>query len=97
MKRNILPLTFRVLHFLSTVKDASVEHLMQELKAEYGSEKQFRKKNVSNILISMKENGLIDDSNAELDKNGELSISYRINEEGSRLLRKYLPREWQTA
>jgi Transcriptional regulator PadR-like family. len=95
MKRNILPLTFRVLHFLSTVKEATVDYLMQELKSEYGNEKQFRKPNVSNILISMKENGLIDDSKVELDKDGELSISYCINEEGSRLLQKYLPRDWK--
>ena len=97
MKRNTLPLTFRVLHFLSTVKESTVDHLMHELKAEYGTEKQFKKPNVSNILISMKENGLIEDSTVELDKDGELSISYCINEEGSRLLKKYLPKDWQAA
>ena len=94
MKNNILPLTFRVLHFLSTVKEATADHLMKELKAEYGTEKQFRRPNVSNILVSMKENGLIEDTKAELDREGELCVYYCISEEGSRLLTKYLPKGW---
>lgn len=95
MKKTILPLTFRMLHFLSTVKEATVDLLMQELRTEYGTEKQFRKPNVSNILVSMKENGLIEDAKAELDQDGELCISYSISEEGTRLLNKYLPKSWK--
>lgn len=97
MKKSILPMNFRMLHFFSTVKEATVDKLMHELKAEYGTEKQFSKSNISNSLFSMRENGLIEDSKVELDNEGELCIYYSINEEGTRLLHKYLPREWRTA
>lgn len=97
MEKSILPMNFRMLHYFSTVEEGNVENLMQELKSDYGTEKQFNKPNISNSLFSMRENGLIEDSRVELDNEGELRIYYSINEEGTRLLDKYLPRDWKTS
>jgi DNA-binding PadR family transcriptional regulator len=97
MGKSILPMSFRMLHYFSTVSEATVDHLMAALKSEYGTEKQFSRKNISNSLFSMRENGIIEDSKVELDHAGELNIYYRINDEGSGLLKKYLPKEWQVA
>ena len=91
----LLPMRFRLLQYLSTVEENTVEDVMKALKPEYGSEKQFSKINLSNSLFSMKENGLIDDKKVELDSNGELRIYYSVNDEGRMLLKKYLPKSWR--
>lgn len=97
MNKNRLPMTFRMLHFFSTVQDGTVDHLMEALKSEYGSERQFQRKNLSSYLFSMRENGLIEDSKVELDENEDLRIYYRITDEGSRLLERYLPKDWKNS
>lgn len=95
MNKNRLPMTFRMLHFFSTAQDGTVDQLMEALKSEYGSERQFQRKNLSSYLFSMRENGLIEDSKVELDENEDLRIYYRITDEGSRLLGRYLPKDWK--
>ena len=93
--KQILPLRFRMLHFFSTVKEVSADSILEGLKDEYGSERQFSKKNFVEHLLTMKENGIIDETKLELDKNGELKIYYAINDEGRSLLKKYLPKSWR--
>lgn len=97
MNKNRLPMTFRMLHFFSTVQDGTVDHLMEALKSEYGSERQFQRKNLSSYLFSMRENGLIEDSKVELDENEDLRIFYQITDEGSKLLERYLPKDWKNS
>lgn len=92
---SLLPLRFRMLHFFSTVNEASANDLLEGLKSEYGSERQFSKKNFVEHLLTMKENGIIDETKVELDKNGDLCIYYSINDEGRSLLKKYLPKSWK--
>lgn len=91
----MLPMRFRVLHFFSQIKEASVDEVMENLQNEYGSEKYFKRDLIVEDLISMKENGLLDDTKVEFNKNHELRIYYTINEEGSNLLKKYLPKSWR--
>ena len=89
-----LPLRFRVLHYISTVDKASADEIMKALKPEYGTEKQFTKKVFVDHLLDMKANFIIDDNDVALDNKGELVIYYSINDEGRRLLKKYLPKRW---
>jgi len=89
-----LPLRFRMLHYLSTVDKACADEIMKALEAEYGTEKQFAKKVVLDHLLNMKANFIVDDNDVELDHKGDLVIYYSINDEGRRLLRKYLPKRW---
>ncbi len=89
-----LPLRFRVLHYISTVDKASADQIMQALKPEYGTEKQFTKKVFVDHLLDMKANYIIDDNDVTLDDKGELVIYYSINNGGKRLLDKYLPKRW---
>ncbi|WP_042273925.1 hypothetical protein [[Clostridium] dakarense] len=93
--KQMLPMRFRVLHFFSQIKEASVDEVMESLKNEYGSEKYFKRDLIVEDLISMKENGLLDDTKVEFNKNHELCIYYTINAEGSNLLKKYLPKSWR--
>ncbi len=91
---DILPLRFRLLHYISTVNKTNVDEIMKALEPEYGTEKQFKKAVFMDHLLDMKANFIIDDNDVTLDDKGELVIYYSINEEGNRLLQKYLPKRW---
>ncbi|WP_312198699.1 hypothetical protein [Anaerospora hongkongensis] len=97
MMAALLPLRFRMLHYISTVDKTCAEEIMAALKAEYGTEKQFTKAVFTEHLLDMKANFIIDDRDVLLDSSGELVIYYSINDEGKRLLAKYLPKSWHTA
>ncbi len=92
--KDLLPLRFRILHYLSTVEKACVDEIMKALKPEYGTEKQFKKQVFMNHLLDMKANFILDDNDVALDEKGELVIYYSINSEGRKLLKKYLPKRW---
>jgi DNA-binding PadR family transcriptional regulator len=90
----VLPLRFRMLHYISTVDKTCADDIMAALKPEYGAEKQFAKAVFIEHLLDMKANFVIDDHDVMLNSKGELIIYYSINEEGKRLLAKYLPKSW---
>ncbi|WP_094607002.1 hypothetical protein SPSIL_048580 [Sporomusa silvacetica DSM 10669] len=90
-----LPLRFRMLHYISTVDKTCADEIMQALKPEYGTEKQFTKDVFVEHLLDMKANFVIDDNDVLLDDKGELVIYYSISDEGKRLLKTYLPQQWQ--
>lgn len=91
---DILPLRFRILHYVSTVDKACAGQIMKALEPEYGTEKQFKKEVFVEHLLDMKANFIIDDNDVVLDNKGELVIYYSINDEGRKLLQKYLPKRW---
>lgn len=91
---NLLPLRFRLLYFLSTVEKADVDQMMEGLRAEYGSEKQFTRDKFVDHALSMKANFVIDEAELSLTKDGALNIYYCINDEGRKLLKRYLPKSY---
>lgn len=91
---DLLPLRFRMLHYISTVDKACADEIMKALEPEYGKEKQFTKEVFVEHLMDMKANFVIDDNDVALNDKGELIIYYSINDEGRRLLKKYLPKQW---
>jgi DNA-binding PadR family transcriptional regulator len=91
---DILPLRFRILHYISTIDKTCADEIMKALKSGYGTEKQFTKEVIMDHLLDMKANFIIDDNDVVLDGKGELVIYYSINDEGRRLLKKYLPKGW---
>ena len=91
----LLPLRFRLLHFFSTVEKANVDQMMDGLRAEYGTESQFTKDKFKNHALSMVANGVIDEAEHGLTKDGELDVYYCINDEGRKLLKSYLPKSFR--
>lgn len=91
---DLLPLRFRMLHYISTVDKTCADEIMKALQPEYGTEKQFTKEVFVEHLLDLKANFVIDDNDVALDNKGELVVYYSINEEGRRLLKKYLPKRW---
>lgn len=88
---NLLPLRFRLLHFLSTVEKANVDQMMEGLREEYGKESQFTRAKFENHALSMKANFVIDEAELGVTPDGKLDIYYCINDEGRKLLKTYLP------
>jgi len=84
-----------MLHYIATVDRACTEEIMKALEPEYGTEKQFKKEVIIDHLLNMKANFVIDDNEVALDDKGGLIIYYSISDEGSRLLKKYLPKRWK--
>lgn len=91
----LLPIRTRVLHYMSTVDQADTDRVMEGLKAEYGTEKQFNKNNFIDHMLSLKANGLLDEVSYEMGSGNELKVFYKINEEGQRTISKFLPKKWR--
>ncbi|WP_427813984.1 hypothetical protein ACQKTA_01935 [Enterococcus sp. 22-H-5-01] len=93
----LLPIRSRVLHYIASNPDNknNIHTVMAGLKEEYGSERQFTYNNFLDHLLSLKENGLIDEGNYAINEDDQLVIDYVINEEGLTTINKYLPKKWR--
>ena len=91
---SLLPIRSRALHYISTVEKASIDNVMEGLKAEYGTERQFTKTNFADHLMNLHANGLIDEVSYDLDKDGQLRIFYKISDDGINTINRYLPKKW---
>lgn len=91
----LLPIRSRVLHFIAKEKSAHIVDVMNGLHAEYGTERQFTRPNFIEHLLSLKENGLIEEKSHLITEDGELQIVYAINDEGISTINKYLPKKWR--
>ena len=85
------PIRSRILQYLSTVENADVSQVQKALEPEYGTERQFTRKAIDNHLMNLKENELVEEIGYELFE-GNLEISYVINDEGRKLVSKYMPK-----
>lgn len=87
---NKLPLRFELLNYFGKVESATINECMRALEKEYGKERQFKKSNFIDHVLTMKENGLVDEGAIEIDENGELAVYYSINDYGIDLRNKYI-------
>lgn len=86
------PIRFKVLEYMSKVDKVSPSVIMEAMRAEYGNERHFTKESFVDHTMSLKANGLLDDAGAELNDKNELVLFYTINDEGRRMLKKYMPK-----
>jgi len=91
---SLLPVRSRTLHYFSSVKEACADDVMEGLKPEYGTERQYKKSNFVDHLLNLEANGLLDETRCDVDKNGELRVFYKLNDEGVNTINKYLPKKW---
>lgn len=91
----LLPIRSRVLHYVAVNGISTVDSVMEGLKEEYGTERQFTQPNFVEHMLSLKENGLIDEVAYDLDEDDNLQIEYEINDEGINTINKYLPKKWR--
>ncbi|MBF0786412.1 MULTISPECIES: hypothetical protein [unclassified Streptococcus] len=86
----LLPTRTAVLHYMASISEADVKQVMSALKSQYGSEKQFKEELFLEHLMSLECNGYLEQSGYHLDENGELSIYYKISEDGKVAVEKYI-------
>lgn len=86
----LLPARTAVLKYLYDNDDGDVDEIMKSLKELYGREGQFKKARFIDHVMSLEANGLVNETGYELDENGELSIRYKINDDGIHSIQKYV-------
>ena len=86
----MLPLYYALMKYYTTVDDACVEDAMEALKGTYSNFKQFKKKALTEALMTAKSNGLLDESRVELDANNALRVYYKVNDYGTQMIRDYI-------
>lgn len=91
----LLPARTAVLNYLYGVKSADVDQIMEALKPAYGNERQFTKARYLDHVMSLEANGMVNLSSSSLDKNGELRMSYEINDEGRAAVDKYVDKKYR--
>jgi hypothetical protein len=89
-----LPIRSRVLHYLSTVDEATISQVYGELTPEYGDERQFTWVSVQNHLMNLKENELVGEVHYEV-VDDKLDITFSIKDEGLNIVNRYLPKSWR--
>ncbi|MET3559065.1 hypothetical protein ACVR05_09030 [Streptococcus caprae] len=91
----LLPARTAVLNYMSTVEEADVLQVMEELRPLYGSEKQFTAPLFLEHLMSLECNGYLDQVGYDLDENQQLRILYKINADGLDAVKKYISAEYR--
>lgn len=89
----LLPARTAVLNYMSTVEEADVHQVMDALKSQYGSEKQFTVPLFIEHLMSLECNGYVDQVGYDLDERQQLRVLYKINADGLDAVRKYISAE----
>lgn len=90
MSSNLIPLYFAIMKHFESGKADCVEGVMDALRNDYGSYKLFTEKDIEESLATAKENGLLDECDWQLDKNGNLKVFYQATDFGKDMIAKYL-------
>ena len=84
------PLNYAILKYFTTVEEASVNNVMEELQEDYKGLKTFNKDEIINSLLTAEANGLIEETRVDLDKNDELEIFYHTTDESKAAINNYI-------
>lgn len=90
MANELMPLYYAIVKHFMDGNQHSVENVIDALKPNYGGYKLLTKKDVSEALATAKENGLLDESNYDIDDKGDLRIYYRVNDFGRDMIDRYI-------
>ena len=71
------PLNYAILKYFTTVEEASVNNVMEDLKDDYKSLRTFNKNEIINALLTA-------------DKNDDLEIFYHATEESKAAINSYI-------
>ncbi|MGT2935512.1 hypothetical protein ACVR0P_06580 [Streptococcus castoreus] len=91
----LLPARTAVLNYMSTVEKADVQQVMDALKSQYGTEKQFTVPLFLEHLMSLECNGYVEQVGYDLDEQQKLRIFYKIKSDGLDAVNKYIAAEYK--
>ncbi len=90
MKNNLMPLYYAIIKHFMDEKEYCAQDVIDSLAPNYSNYKLLNRKDVEEALATAKENGLLEESNYDLDNEGNLRIYYRVTEFGKEMIGKYL-------
>ena len=85
------PLNYAILKYMTTVKEACTENVIDELSSQYSTFRAFNKADVLTALLTAEANGLLEESRFDLDDDGELRLFFRAHAEGVETINRYIP------
>ena len=86
----MMPLNYAILKYVTTVKEACADDVIEALKGEYGGFKALQKDAVIEALMTAEKNGLLAESRFDLDSHGVLRVYYYAHEDGKSTINKYI-------
>ena len=79
MKNNLPPLYYAIIgQFKDDAEHCAADIVTAALESDYAGYKLLTNKDVEEALATAKENGILDETRADLDDNGQLRIFYRM-------------------
>ena len=84
------PLNYAMLKHFTTVDEASVDDVMEALKADYAGRRAFTRDAMISALMTAEKNGLIEESRIDLDAHDDLLVYYRATEEQKQSIKSYI-------
>ena len=85
------PLNYAILKYMTTVKEACPENVIDALSSQYSTFRAFNKAEVLTALLTAEANGLLEESRFDLDDDGELRLVFRAHAEGVETINRYIP------
>lgn len=86
---NKLPIKFFILREFKNEKTYSNIQILDNIKDIYGREKQCNIRVITDHILSLKANGLLDEVDYNFNKKGEIEVFYKISDEGKDMINKY--------
>lgn len=90
MPKGAEPLSYAIMRLFMDGKARCAADVVNELKPLYGGHRLLNEKDVDEALAIAKENGLLDESGAEMGDCGALRIYFTVNDYGREMVRDYL-------
>lgn len=84
------PLNYEMLKYFTKVDEASVDEVMDALKADYSHHRAFNKKAMVEALMTAEKNGLITESRFDLDPKGEVRVYYSADDDQKQQINSYI-------
>ena len=84
------PLNYAILKLYEDGSEIDVQGVITHLEDEYRSFSAFKPKAINESLMSAEKNGLLEESNWELDSDGELHVYYQATPYGLDMIKGYI-------
>lgn len=86
----MMPFTYAVLKYMTTVSEASVDDVMKALKNNYSSNKQYSKANILEVLMAANKNGLLEETRYEFDENKDVRVYFKAPADAIETINNYI-------
>lgn len=90
MNNQLMPLCYAIIKHFENGNPDCAEGVIHALEPDYGSYKLLASRDVEETLATAKENGILDESDYELDDQGNLRVFYRLSDLGKEMIGKYI-------